>query len=192
MMKRIAMIVSLTLAACGGGSKEKDVVTPPVVATPAPILTLGAATMSADMNGQKMELAVAADGKVTADGRELGLLTSAGEVKAPDGRLVASIDATGKVTIPGETEEILVREDGAVVDKGAVVLEFGPEGVLTGSLVTGEMGNAKIAFTGAPDTRRAMMLAFITAMFVSSQHGGEAHTDGAAPAPAPAPAPTKP
>jgi hypothetical protein len=181
-MKRIAMIVGLTAAACGGGAKDKsDTVVAPVPTTTA-ILTIGPATMSADMDGKHMELAVAADGKVTADGRELGMLTPAGEVKATDGRLVASIDADGKVTIPGETEEIIVRADGAVLDKGAVVLEVGPDGLLTGPLVGTEMSNAKIAITGAPDTRRAMMLAFITAMFVSAR-SEPGTVEGSAPAP---------
>jgi hypothetical protein len=184
-MKNILTIgFVVLLAACGGGG-AKDVSEP----TSAAVLVLGDASLSAEKDGVKHELVLSADGKVTADGKHVATLTAAGEIQDPTGKVLATIGTDGKV-VPvagagGTDDEIVVREDGAMMDNGQVAIEFGADGFLTGPVITTEAKGAKIAYTGAPETRRALALAFMLVMMESEPHQDAAEPATAVPAPSP-------
>jgi hypothetical protein len=133
--------------------------TPP--ATPAAAtLVLGDVKLVAEEGGKKVELALDKTGKVTGEGKQVGEVTTAGELKV-DGNVVATIAADGKVSMKGEpAEQITIREDGGLVGKdGTVMLEIADDGTVKGPL-TAEM-KGKVTISGDKAARRALMLAFV-------------------------------
>ena len=64
-------------------------------------------------------------------------------------------------TIPTQPGEVVaIRDDGAVLERGQVAVEIGADGRIGGRLIA-DLGEVVARFTGAPETRRAMMLAWI-------------------------------
>jgi hypothetical protein len=185
-MKKIVMTVLFVVAAACGGGGAKDVQEP----TSTAVLALGDASLSAEKDGVKHELVLTADGKIMADGKHVGTLTVSGEIQDPEGKVHARMGADGKV-IPepgagGKDDEIVIREDGAIMDNGAVAIEFGADGFLAGPVIATEAQGAKIAYTGAPETRRALALAFMLAMMSAEPMKSEGPVEvGPSPAPTP-------
>lgn len=166
MKQMIWMVVMALAGACGGGegTAAKQPATPMTQSTD--VLVLGDATLSAEREGRQRTLALTADGKVLADGTHVLTLTTAGAIMDPQGTVHGHIGHDGKVVPVKPSQDMAdmqIREDGAILDKGEVLVEFGPAGVLTGKLIESEGGGAKIAYTGAPDTRRALALAWMLA-----------------------------
>jgi hypothetical protein len=112
----------------------------------------------------------------------------------PAGVVKATMSADGKLTSvppkPNVDDDMTIRDDGAIVDdKGQVAVEFGADGYLTGPLIAGEGGGVKIKFTGAPETRRALALAFMLVSGEPQPMPAEGATVEPAPVPAPTPTP---
>ena len=186
MTKILMTVLFVVAAACGGGAK--DVHEPKSDA----VLVLGDATLSAEKDGEKHELVLTADGKIMADGKHVVTLTASGEIQDPTGKVWATLGADGKVVPaadnPGKDDEIVIREDGAIMDNGEVAIEFGADGFLAGPVIATEAQGAKIAYTGAPETRRALALAFMIAMMSGeAKDVGPVEVGPAVPAPVPAP-----
>jgi len=177
-MNKILIALVMSAAACGGG--EKPAPTTPITTTPVvanALMPLGEASMAIEAGGESHELKLSADGKVSADGKEIATLTSAGEMMV-DGKVVMKLSADGLVTDAegkSDSKPITVRADGAVLEGDTVMIEVGADGALVGKVVDAEMHGAKLQVTGAPETRRALMFAWLGAM--SGGSSGESHVE---------------
>ena len=182
MKQRIWMLAVFAVAACGGGGGAKQPSTT-VAAQTSAVLTVQPASLSATVDGQPMELAIDAAGKITVNGKLVGTIGANGEARDANDKVIASIATDGRVTIQGEPQEdIVIRDDGSVVNRGEAIVSIGADAVLAGKLIS--EADAKITYAGPPEGRRAMMLAWLVS--VSTEKQGEPTSDAnpmASPAP---------
>jgi len=160
------------LIACGGSKSKPDTLAAPTpidASAVRPVLVLGAATLVADQDGRHSELRIDAEGSLFADANKVATVTSSGQVRLLDGTVILEIAADGKVSIPNESgAPIEIREDGTVLENGQSSVEIAADGKIGGGLVA-SLGGVSARASGAPDTRRALMLAWIALLLIADR-----------------------
>lgn len=181
-MNKSLVALILAVAACGGGQKPAPEPTAPTgpTAPAAGSLVLGDASIAIEVDGEKHLLALTADGKVLADDKQIASISADGAMTV-DGAVVLRIAADGAIT-DGEghaldAKRIVLRDDGTLVENEETILVIGADGALGGKLAETEMKGLRFVVSGAPETRRAIMFAWLGGMASRSE-------------PAPAPPPT--
>lgn len=111
-------------------------------------------------------ITIAASGDVKADDEVVATLSKTGEMTV-DGKVVASIDKDGKVTFEGEAETMTIAADGSIEDEGKTMVMWNDDGTMGGEL-TKEMDGMTVKFEGAPEMRRPMTFAFMSAMLLGT------------------------
>jgi hypothetical protein len=181
MIRLLSLSLLLSLNAAGCKKDDKPAGDQPSGATsPGDALTIAAAKISLQHPNPQPDdprvLELTASGELKADDKTIARLSKDGRLVDPDGRLLASIDADGKVTLEGETETMVIEPDGSIRKDGTLLAGFGPDGALTGGLAS-EMGEGKAVYSGPPETRRAMMFAFLSASVGEPEGSVEGRSD---------------
>src|SRR5690349_4100694 len=119
-MQRTVLLSVLLVAACGGGQHPKQ--------TSDGVLTIS------DDRGER-SFRIKPDGTIVSDDGATAQLTADGEIREGD-LVMARLAQDGTLVLPDWPEfHAMIRADGAVVQDGRVVAEFGKGGVAKGELV---------------------------------------------------------
>jgi hypothetical protein len=216
LVRTASLLVSLSLAACGGSSTPTPATPPPTTATAtaaaptgdveAPRLVLGPATIMLGIDQKRVEILLAADGTVTAstsdgtDPKRQVHLNGYGDLEV-DGTVRAKLGTDGAVTV---LDEMIEERDGKVVkqeSKWTAVGVLDADGAFTASKdnrriaidaagkVTGFPGGLELSIQAEPAVRRAAMYLVIAMLSGSRVKSG---TSGSSTNAVVAPQPIKP
>jgi hypothetical protein len=164
MTKLALFIAHALLIACGAPSPAPA----PLAGSASAHLVLADMKLSSIEDNRLLELALAADGRITWGGQDVGTLEPDGEAHAVDGKLLATITADGTVVLPRWAEDrLVIRDNGTVVKQGVTMLEITSTGDVTGEMI--EAAKASIKISGPPAGRRALVFAWIVAAAPRSQ-----------------------
>lgn len=129
-------------------------------------IDLADAKMTIDQpDGVHHELAVAASGAVTWDGKPLVTIGAKGTLKA-GGKVIARLDKHGVMTLRGQLTNVAVTKDGAFIMDGTPELTITRDGLIAGPLIETidhpavVLEGSKLGFVGPPAARQAILLGF--------------------------------
>jgi hypothetical protein len=79
-------------------------------------------------NGETELISVKKDGKVTVNGKQIGVLQADGKLKDLQGKTLAEIDKTGKVTVNNEPPLVLINKNGGLDNGSGKILGWSKDG----------------------------------------------------------------
>lgn len=163
-MQRYFFVSALLVAACGGGQHPRE-------QTSDGVLTI------TDDRGER-SFRIKPDGTIVSDDGAVATLTADGELREGD-LVMMRLGKDGALVLPDWPQfHATIRADGAVVQDGKVVAEFGKGGVARGELI--DAAQMKLVASGDPAARRNLMAVWVGLMGSLMSLGSDHVRDGSA------------